>query len=143
LPVLFLVVRVVLSWGMAFIAIVLHVHLEEPVNIGKVLEMIIVHDVAEIRAGDYHAFRTVPANKVELELIALKEIVQNLDAKVGKRIVSLWQEFEQVSVVMKLHCLPLILCVCTRRSLKHTGGISPRSPNHGMTSVGTKKRRLK
>ncbi len=83
------------TWRMAFMAILLHSELEEPVDIGKVLEMIIVHDVAEIRAGDFHAFRTVPANKAELELSALRNIVQKIDSKKGERIINLWQEFEE------------------------------------------------
>lgn len=83
------------TWRMAFMAILLHSELEEPVDIGKVLEMIIVHDVAEIRAGDFHAFKDVPANKAELELSALRNIVRKIDSKKGERIVRLWQEFEE------------------------------------------------
>lgn len=82
------------TWRMAYMAVLLAPHLEQPVDLGKVLRMIIVHDVAEIRAGDYHAFKDVPADKRAQEARALAGIVSGLGAETAGEIQSLWNEFE-------------------------------------------------
>jgi putative hydrolase of HD superfamily len=79
---------------MALMAMALHEELEQPVDIGRVLKIILVHDLAEIRAGDYHAFKEVPHNKYELELKALQEIVKPLPKKLQAELIELWEEFE-------------------------------------------------
>jgi 5'-deoxynucleotidase YfbR-like HD superfamily hydrolase len=53
-------------------AIVLHSKLEIPVHLETVLMMVVVHDLAEVNAGDYHAFNKVPKHKHDLEKKALK-----------------------------------------------------------------------
>lgn len=82
------------TWRMSLMAIALHSKIESKVDLGHVLEMIIVHDLAEIIATDFHAFEDVPSNKHELEEKGLREVVKALDAPTQTRIISLWQEFE-------------------------------------------------
>lgn len=48
------------SWRMALMAMTLHRELDFEVNIAKVLKMIIVHDLAEILAGDYELLKKCP-----------------------------------------------------------------------------------
>ncbi len=82
------------TWRMAMMAILLAPHLDYSVNLERVLKLILTHDIAEIKAGDFHAFKKVPSNKHQLEKKALEELVAPLPAKIGKELVSLWQEFE-------------------------------------------------
>jgi len=44
------------SWHLALMAIVLEEYAAEPVNLGRVLAMVTVHDLVEIYAGDTFAF---------------------------------------------------------------------------------------
>jgi putative hydrolases of HD superfamily len=83
------------SWRMALMAMAIHPLLETPVDIEKVLQMITLHDLAEVKAGDYHAFDQVPSNKHELEEKALSEIVENLENNSGEEFFQLWNEFEE------------------------------------------------
>lgn len=83
------------TWRMSLMAITLHSKIESKSNLGRVLEMITVHDLAEIVATDYHAFKEVPKNKHELEEAGLKEVVKKLDLLTQTKIISLWQEFEE------------------------------------------------
>ncbi len=82
------------TWRMSLMAIALHSKIESKVDLGHVLEMITVHDLAEIIATDFHAFKDVPSNKHELEEKGLREVVKDLDAPTQTKIISLWQEFE-------------------------------------------------
>jgi putative hydrolase of HD superfamily len=83
------------TWRMAIMALVLHREVEEKVDIGKVLKMVLVHDLAEVYAGDYHAFREVPKNKHQLEEAGLKKLLKDLPEETAKEIFDLWQEFEE------------------------------------------------
>jgi putative hydrolase of HD superfamily len=83
------------TWRMAMMALLLHEQIEEKVDLGKVIQMILVHDLAEILAGDFHAFKEVPKNKHQLEQKALQQLVKGLQEKTQKQIISLWQEFEE------------------------------------------------
>jgi putative hydrolases of HD superfamily len=82
------------TWRMALMAIVLQPLLEKSVDINKVLQMIVIHDLAEVKAGDYHAFENVPANKHDLEEKVLIAMVDNLAMATKSNFLSLWNEFE-------------------------------------------------
>jgi putative hydrolase of HD superfamily len=78
------------TWRMSLMAVVLHSKIESTVNLGHVLEMITIHDLAEITL---RIFTLSESNKHELEEQGLKEVVKDLD-DVTKTPFSLWQEFE-------------------------------------------------
>jgi len=46
------------SWSMSLLALLAHRHLEQPVEIERVLKMIIIHDLVEALAGDVPFFET-------------------------------------------------------------------------------------
>ena len=46
------------SWHVALMALVLAEHAESPVNISRVIELLLVHDLVEIDAGDTFAYDT-------------------------------------------------------------------------------------
>jgi putative hydrolases of HD superfamily len=66
---------------MAFMALLLSPHLDHPVDLSKTIKLILIHDVAEIEAGDYVAFQKQPLDKHALELKALKKLTKSLPKK--------------------------------------------------------------
>ncbi len=84
------------SWRMALMAIVFEKEISMKVDMLKVLKMIIIHDLAEIRAGDHHAFKGELKNKFENEKNALEKILKNLPAETREEIKDLWLEFEDL-----------------------------------------------
>lgn len=57
------------SWHIAMAAQVLHPYAEEPVDLARVTQMLLIHDIVEIDAGDTFAF----AEQVDLDAQAEKE----------------------------------------------------------------------
>lgn len=57
------------SWHIAMAAQVLHPYAEEPVDLSRVTQMLLIHDIVEIDAGDTFAF----AEQVDLDAQAAKE----------------------------------------------------------------------
>jgi putative hydrolases of HD superfamily len=83
------------SWHVAMIALVLAEHSDEPIDVARVIRMLLVHDIVEIDAGDTFAFDVVGyLDKAEREQAAADRIFGLLpdDQKVELR--ALWEEFE-------------------------------------------------
>lgn len=85
------------SWQMALMAILAHPHLEQPVDLGHTLEMIVVHDLVEAIVGDVPFFDTSERKRLkkEREAQAIEEIRQRLGPPAGERIRQLFLEFEE------------------------------------------------
>lgn len=88
------------SWRLQLMAICLNGYLKEPVELGRVLQMLAVHDLAEIEAGDDHAIakEESPALKrssVARESEAWNRLEQRLPVTLGKHLKELWLEFEK------------------------------------------------
>src|SRR5262249_17649902 len=49
------------SWHLAIMAILLAEHANEPVNVARVIKMVLVHDIVEIDAGDTYFYDTAAA----------------------------------------------------------------------------------
>ena len=84
------------SWQMALMAILVHPHLGEPVDLGRTLEMIVVHDLVEALVGDVPYFDTSERKqlKQQREAEAIEEIRERLGPPTGERIRELFLEFE-------------------------------------------------
>lgn len=83
------------TWRMALMAIALHKDVDENIDIGHVLKMIIVHDLGEVYAGDYQVYgKAVPENKHELEEESLNKLLSTLPSYSKQEILDLWNEFE-------------------------------------------------
>ena len=54
------------SWHLALMAIVLAEHANEPLDVGKVIRMVLIHDIVEIDAGDTYIY-DVQGDKAERE----------------------------------------------------------------------------
>ncbi len=83
-------------WQMALMAIAIHQYLENPVKIGHVLKMIVIHDLIEAETGDIPFFEdsSRQAKKAEQEQHAIENIRAMLPEPLGQEIYLLWQEFE-------------------------------------------------
>lgn len=83
------------SWHLAVMTFVLAEHLEEEVDLLKVMKMVLIHDLVEIYAGDTFAFDTKGyEDKLEREQAAAKKIFGILPTEQGEQLRELWQEFE-------------------------------------------------
>lgn len=82
------------SWRVTLLTMVLAPQMETKIDVGRVVMMLTIHDLAEIEAGDHHAWRGKLKNKTALERAGLKKLVENLPPIQQKEIFSLWEEYE-------------------------------------------------
>nr|WP_152397197.1 HD domain-containing protein [Paenibacillus guangzhouensis] len=84
------------SWHLAVMAMNLVEYANEPdLDIGKVMQMVLIHDIVEIDAGDTYAYDVSGhADKYERERQAAERIFGLLPADQKQAYVDLWQEFE-------------------------------------------------
>ena len=83
------------AWHMAVMAMVLSEYANEAVDTGRVIQMLLIHDLVEIDAGDTYAY-DAEANKTkdEREHKAAERIYGLLPEDQGKMLMDLWLEFE-------------------------------------------------
>jgi putative hydrolase of HD superfamily len=83
------------SWHLAMYAMILHRSANKPVNLSRVIQMLLIHDIVEIDAGDHpiHELNSIN-NQEALELKAADRIFGLLPAKQEKEYRTLWLEFE-------------------------------------------------
>lgn len=83
------------SWHLAMMALVLAEYANEPVDLARVVKMVLVHDIVEIDAGDTYAYDTNGNHdKAERELRAAERLFNLLPADQARELRSLWDEFE-------------------------------------------------
>lgn len=84
------------SWHLALAAVLLKEHMEEEVDLEKVMIMVLIHDLVEIDAGDTYAYDTAgAATKREREVKAAERIFGILPQDQESRFRELWDEFEE------------------------------------------------
>jgi putative hydrolase of HD superfamily len=83
------------SWHLAMLALILAEHANEPVDLLRVLKMVIVHDIVEIDAGDTFLFDTTGAqDKTAREQLAADRLFGLLPEDQAVELRQLWDEFE-------------------------------------------------
>ena len=83
------------SWHIALMAYLLQEHAEEPVDVPRVMLMMLIHDLVEIDAGDTYAYDSEGAKtKWEREVRAAERIFGLLPEDQGRYFRELWDEFE-------------------------------------------------
>ena len=83
------------SWHIALMAYLLKEYVEEPVEVSKVMLMVLIHDLVEIDAGDTYAYDEEGAKtKDERERKAADRIFGLLPEDQGVYLKALWEEFE-------------------------------------------------
>ncbi|HVS65996.1 MAG TPA: HD domain-containing protein [Thermoanaerobaculia bacterium] len=84
------------SWHLALMAILLAEHAEVEIDLARTVEMLLVHDVVEVDAGDTFCYdQTGNLDKEERERRAAERLFGLLPEDQGERLRSLWDEFER------------------------------------------------
>ncbi|GMQ46856.1 HD domain-containing protein [Vibrio sp. 10N] len=84
------------SWHVAMMALLFQEHANEPVDITKVIKMLLLHDIVEIDAGDTFVYDTQASELQEQkELEAAERLFGMLPDKQGEELFATWREFEQ------------------------------------------------
>jgi putative hydrolase of HD superfamily len=79
-------------------AIVLAEHSDKPIDILKVVKMVLIHDIVEIDAGDTFIYDSTKNHlNTEEELLAAKRIFGLLPAEQAEEFIAIWEEFEEGS----------------------------------------------
>lgn len=85
------------SWHLAMMAIVLAGHANEPIDLEKVMKMVLIHDIVEIDSGDVFAYDTTKSHdNFDEELKAARRIFGILPEEQAEEFINLWIEFEEM-----------------------------------------------
>jgi putative hydrolase of HD superfamily len=83
------------SWHIALMAVLLTEYAPAPIDVLRVVKMLLVHDLVEIDAGDTFCYDVQHnQSKVERELQAADRLFGLLPADQARELRSLWDEFE-------------------------------------------------
>jgi len=83
------------SWHLAMMTIVLAEHSDKPIDVLKVVKMVLIHDIVEIDAGDTFIYdSTKNHTNTEEELLAAKRIFGLLPKEQADEFIAVWEEFE-------------------------------------------------
>lgn len=83
------------SWHLGLFALVLGEHADEPVDLARVVAMVLVHDLVEIDAGDTFAYDEAGyETKAAREQAAADRLFGLLPDEQGRQLRELWEEHE-------------------------------------------------
>ncbi len=83
------------SWHLAMMALVLAEHSNEPIDVLKVVKMVLVHDIVEIDAGDTFLYDTQQSHTNTVnERQAAERIFGLLPTEQAASFLAIWEEFE-------------------------------------------------
>jgi len=84
------------AWHMAVMTILLSEYANEEIDVLKTVNMLLIHDIVEIDAGDTFAYdKERHKDKREREEKAAKRIFGLLPKDQKDKMISLWEEFEE------------------------------------------------
>ena len=84
------------SWHLAMMTIVLAEHSDKPIDVLKVLKMVLIHDIVEIDAGDIFIYDSTKSHtNTDEELIAAKRVFGLLPTEQAEEFIAIWEEFEE------------------------------------------------
>ncbi len=83
------------SWHLAIMALLLAEHANEPVDVLKVIKMVLIHDLVEIDAGDFIVYTDQTSQKKQMETAAAERIFGMLPQDQQSEFRELWDEFEE------------------------------------------------
>ncbi len=86
------------SWHLAMYALLLHDHAHSPVNIERVIKMLLIHDIVEVDVGDtpIHSGASQQDQALQ-ESMAAERLFGLLPQQQGADLLALWHEFEAAS----------------------------------------------
>lgn len=83
------------SWHLAMMVMLLSGYADEPIDAGRTVELVLVHDLVEIYAGDTPLYDSeAGADQQQREQIAATELFGLLPDDQAARLRALWDEFE-------------------------------------------------
>ena len=83
------------SWHLALMTIVLAEHADAPIDILKVIKMVLIHDIVEIDAGDTFIYDTNKSHtNTNDERLAANRIFGLLPEEQANELIGIWEEFE-------------------------------------------------
>jgi putative hydrolase of HD superfamily len=84
------------SWYLALMGILLHPWADGAPDLAHTLQLVILHDLVEIDAGDTFVYDTAGrADKAAIEAQAAERIFGALPDPIGSRCLALWREWEE------------------------------------------------
>lgn len=83
------------SWHICMMAMVLAQYSNEPIDVIKVIKMLLIHDIVEIDAGDTFLYADHRDEVFEKEKQAAERIFGLLPENQKKELFALWLEFEE------------------------------------------------
>ncbi len=84
------------SWQVAVLAMTLAEYSPTPIDTSRVVQMLLLHDVVEIDAGDTILYdESARAAKEIEEIAAAKRVFSLLPEKIGQKFLTIWEEFEE------------------------------------------------
>ncbi|BBO35367.1 HD domain-containing protein [Lacipirellula parvula] len=83
------------SWHVALYAMLLHKYAAAPVDASRVIQMLLIHDIVEVDAGDHPLHLSGPdSQQADLESQAAERLFGLLPAEQQGEMLALWGEFE-------------------------------------------------
>jgi putative hydrolase of HD superfamily len=82
------------SWHVCVLALLLARYSARPVDLQRVIEILLIHDVPEIDCGDQLAFTRDPVSTAVAEAAAAERIFGLLPPREGAWLMDRWREFE-------------------------------------------------
>src|SRR4028118_2016708 len=84
------------SWHLALMAIILAEHADPPVDLLRVVKMVLIHDLVEIDAGDTFGYdEAALLTQPERERLAADRIFGLLPEDMSHEMRAVWEEFEE------------------------------------------------
>ncbi|MBN1151332.1 HD domain-containing protein [candidate division WOR-3 bacterium] len=83
------------SWHLAVMAMVFEKFSNRPIDVLKVIKMVLIHDLVEIDAGDYILYTDKKDEKRQKEETASKRIFGLLPENLKDEFMDIWLEFEE------------------------------------------------
>ena len=90
------------SWHLAMMTIVLAEHADKPIDVLKVLKMVLIHDIVEIDAGDTFIYDTLKNHtNTDAELMAAKRIFGLLPSEQAEEFIAIGENLKTVSLMKR------------------------------------------
>jgi putative hydrolase of HD superfamily len=84
------------SWHLAVMAIALSEYSNEPIDLNRVIKMVLIHDITEIDAGDTFLYDEIRnSSTLQKEAEGAERIFGLLPVEQKDEFIKIWQEFEK------------------------------------------------
>lgn len=112
------------SWHIALSAHILAPYAEQSVDVGKVCQMLLIHDVVEIDAGDTFAFaqQEILGQQSAKETLAAQRLFGLLPEPQRSHYLALWHEFENAETAEARYAKAIDRILPLIQNMQNEGG---------------------